>query len=221
MDFKEFNRLYRKDTISFLIALNLYLDYGSTVLRAGSREDLSGAAALEISSLFAAEKRDHIVETARKLAEMEPNDLIPYLSQCGIRTGASSSDEPGVCPVCGGRIKYDHEGSSEWNFILTWHCLDCGATGEENHHWCLTPTITCTRRTGIPFSETIRNRRKLNMKIVYIPRGETMSYDNLTTECLVVEGCLKVTYDLRAKKLLEAALLRPAVFRRTTFARMS
>lgn len=32
MDFKEFNRLYRKDTISFLIALNLYLDYGSTVL---------------------------------------------------------------------------------------------------------------------------------------------------------------------------------------------
>lgn len=59
------------------------------------------------------------------------------------------------------------------------------------------------------------------MKIVYIPRGETMSYDNLTTECLVVEGCLKVTYDLRAKKLLEAALLRPAVFRRTTFARMS
>ena len=48
MDFKEFNRLYRKDTISFLIALNLYLGYGSTVLRAGSREDLSGAAALEI-----------------------------------------------------------------------------------------------------------------------------------------------------------------------------
>ena len=77
MDFKEFNRLYRKDTISFLIALNLYLGYGSTVLRAGSREDLSGAAALEISSLFAEEKRDHIIETARKLAEMEPNDLIP------------------------------------------------------------------------------------------------------------------------------------------------
>ena len=40
------------------------------------------------------------------------------------------------------------------------------------------------------------------MKIVYIPRGETMSYDNLTTECLVVEGCLKVTYDLRAKKII-------------------
>lgn len=134
MDFKEFNRLYRKDTISFLIALNLYLGYGATVLRAGSKEDLSGAAALEISGLFAAEKRDHIIETVRKLAEMDPNDLIPYISQCGIRAGASSSDEPGVCPVCGGRIKYDHEGSSEWNFILTWHCLDCGATGEENHH---------------------------------------------------------------------------------------
>ena len=31
MDFKEFSRLYRKDTISFLIALNLYLGYGATV----------------------------------------------------------------------------------------------------------------------------------------------------------------------------------------------
>ena len=40
------------------------------------------------------------------------------------------------------------------------------------------------------------------MKIVYIPRGETVSYDNLATECLVVEGCLKVTYDLKAKKII-------------------
>ena len=46
MDFKEFNRRYRKDTVSFLLAMNLYLDYGATVLRAGSKEDLSGAAAL-------------------------------------------------------------------------------------------------------------------------------------------------------------------------------
>ena len=46
------------------------------------------------------------------------------------------------------------------------------------------------------------------MKIVYIPRGETMSYDNLTTECLVVEGCLKVTYDLRAKKIIGSGSVR-------------
>ena len=45
------------DTWASTIALNLYLGYGSTVLRAGSREDLSGAAALEISSLFAEEKQ--------------------------------------------------------------------------------------------------------------------------------------------------------------------
>ena len=152
MDFKEFNRLYRKDTISFLIALNLYLGYGSTVLRAGSREDLSGAAALEISSLFAEEKRDHIIETARKLAEMEPNDLIPYISQCGIRAGASSSDEahPSCWPVCGGRIRYDHQGSSEWNFILTWQCLDCQATGEENHHLVFDAHYNLHEKNGDP-----------------------------------------------------------------------
>ncbi len=39
------------------------------------------------------------------------------------------------------------------------------------------------------------------MKTVYIPKGETVSYENLTTECLVVEGCLKVSCDLKAKTI--------------------
>lgn len=40
------------------------------------------------------------------------------------------------------------------------------------------------------------------MKTVYIPKGETVSYENLTTECLLVEGCLRVTYNLKAKKII-------------------
>lgn len=39
------------------------------------------------------------------------------------------------------------------------------------------------------------------MKTVYIPRGETVSYENLTTECLVVDGYLKVDCDLKAKTI--------------------
>ncbi len=39
------------------------------------------------------------------------------------------------------------------------------------------------------------------MKTVYISKGETVSYENLTTECLVVEGCLKVSCDLKAKTI--------------------
>lgn len=39
------------------------------------------------------------------------------------------------------------------------------------------------------------------MKIVYIPRGEIVSYENLTTERLVVEGCLRVSGDLKAKTI--------------------
>ena len=84
------------------------------------------------------------------MAEMEPDELIPYLTQCGIRAGASSSDEPGICPVCGGRIKYDHQGSSEWNFILTWHCLDCQATGEENHHLVFDAHYNLHEKNGDP-----------------------------------------------------------------------
>ena len=39
------------------------------------------------------------------------------------------------------------------------------------------------------------------MKTVYISKGETVSYENLTTEWLVVEGCLKVSCDLKAKTI--------------------
>lgn len=31
------------------------------------------------------------------------------------------------------------------------------------------------------------------MKTVYIPKGETVSYETLETDRLVVKGCLKVT----------------------------
>lgn len=39
------------------------------------------------------------------------------------------------------------------------------------------------------------------MKTVYIPRGETVTYENLTTERLVVEGCLNVSCGLKAKTI--------------------
>jgi hypothetical protein len=37
------------------------------------------------------------------------------------------------------------------------------------------------------------------MKTVYIPRGETVNYESLVTERLVVKGCLHVTYGVKAK----------------------
>lgn len=39
------------------------------------------------------------------------------------------------------------------------------------------------------------------MKTVYIPKGETVSYESLATERLVVDGHLKMPCDLRAKKI--------------------
>ena len=35
------------------------------------------------------------------------------------------------------------------------------------------------------------------MKTVYIPKEETVYYENLTAEHLVVDGCLKVATDLK------------------------
>lgn len=39
------------------------------------------------------------------------------------------------------------------------------------------------------------------MKTMYIPKGETVSYENLTTDRLVVDGCLKVSCDLKVKTI--------------------
>lgn len=39
------------------------------------------------------------------------------------------------------------------------------------------------------------------MKTVYIPKGETVSYETLETERLVVRGCLKVAYGIKAKTI--------------------
>lgn len=39
------------------------------------------------------------------------------------------------------------------------------------------------------------------MKTMYIPKGQTVCYDTLETEHLVVQGCLHVTYSLKAKTI--------------------
>ena len=39
------------------------------------------------------------------------------------------------------------------------------------------------------------------MKTIYIPKGETVHYESLETERLIVKGCLKVTYGVHAKTI--------------------
>lgn len=39
------------------------------------------------------------------------------------------------------------------------------------------------------------------MKTVYIPAGETVKYESLVTENLIVDGCLKVVYGVKAKSI--------------------
>ena len=39
------------------------------------------------------------------------------------------------------------------------------------------------------------------MKTVYIPAGETACYESLSTEHLIVDGCLRAVYGVRAKTI--------------------
>lgn len=46
------------------------------------------------------------------------------------------------------------------------------------------------------------------MKTVYIPKGETVRYESLATENLVVKGCLEVAYGVTAKHISGGGVIR-------------
>lgn len=46
------------------------------------------------------------------------------------------------------------------------------------------------------------------MKTVYIPKGETVRYESLTTEHLVVHGCLEVTRGIKARTITGCGTVR-------------
>ena len=46
------------------------------------------------------------------------------------------------------------------------------------------------------------------MKTVYIPKGETVRYESLTTEHLVVHGCLEVAGDIKARTIAGSGTVR-------------
>ena len=45
------------------------------------------------------------------------------------------------------------------------------------------------------------------MKTVYIPKGETVHYESLTTEHLVVHGRLHVTYGVKAQSITGSGVI--------------
>ena len=61
---------------------------------------------------------------------MRTIDLLAYASRCGINLEGAPVGQPGVCPVCGGKLGYQ-EPDSRGYYVLNWRCLDCGATGKE------------------------------------------------------------------------------------------
>lgn len=45
------------------------------------------------------------------------------------------------------------------------------------------------------------------MKTIYIPKGETVSYENLVTDHIVVKGCLKVLDGINAKSITGSGII--------------
>ena len=47
------------------------------------------------------------------------------------------------------------------------------------------------------------------MKTIYIPKGETVHYESLSTDHLIVEGTLEVTYGVVAKQIDGDGVIHP------------
>jgi len=45
------------------------------------------------------------------------------------------------------------------------------------------------------------------MKTIYVPKGETVAYESVVTENLIVHGCLNVTYGVKAKHICGSGVI--------------
>jgi len=131
MKYEDFEKQYRGDPVAFHLALDIFMDRGRDAIERLSDQELALSVTHRISSLFVNEKVVKIAKTARDLAGLKTMDLFSYAARCGIRLEDTPVDDPEVCPLCGGSLRYgDHDITDELR-TQNWTCENCGATGKE------------------------------------------------------------------------------------------
>ena len=130
MEFKEFQRLYMGNRVVFMLAMELFLENGRTILE-HSEEDLVQVVRNQLSNLFVPEMANEVVRVSKEFSQMKTVDLLAYASKCEIHLEEKYVDISGVCPVCGGPLIYGENASADSSDTAGWVCQDCGATGKE------------------------------------------------------------------------------------------
>ena len=131
MDYNEFERLYRDAPVMFHLGMELFEDQGRNALSASTDQVLCAAVREKLSRLFSEEKIRDIVRAAKDFAGLSAVDRLSYAGHCGIKLEDAPINEPEICPVCGGALRYGELEIMDELREQDWTCEKCGATGKE------------------------------------------------------------------------------------------
>lgn len=71
------------------------------------------------------------MQLAKGFAGLSGMELLAYASRCGVKLEDDPADQPGICPLCGGKLDYGGDASANRPHAVGWTCESCGAAGKE------------------------------------------------------------------------------------------
>ncbi len=133
MTYKEFQKLYSKDPVTFHLGLEIFEQCGRNTITRSTDQELYASVAELLSGFFAVDKARGVVKAARDLAGLKSVELLAYAAHCGIRLEDGPIDEPEICPICGNSLHYGANEVTDELRTKEWVCESCGATGKEDY----------------------------------------------------------------------------------------
>ena len=134
MNTEQFDKLARADRVTLLSALTLLWQIGREAIQAKDISALTADCMSSLGTLYTKKNIQEIAVICKKLACMEPAELIRCLRCEGMEMPDPGADEEGSCPICGGELEYEGDEPQDDGGVYEWTCPSCGATGKEGYN---------------------------------------------------------------------------------------
>lgn len=133
MDYKSFEKLYRTDPILFHLGMELFENVGRISMYSNTEAELRVDAVSIVDGYFQDYKLRRMIQAAKDFSSLSAVERIAYAARCGIKLEDGPIHKPGICPLCGGALRYGKCETTDKLRIQDWTCEKCGATGKEAH----------------------------------------------------------------------------------------
>ena len=146
-DYEELKKMYDRDGHAiFVMAISVLLQLADKTLVNDSNTSLIPG------NLFSEETKRAAIDAAKQIASADIDVLLAVIQRCVAPINDPRGekvphlheygDMEGICPLCQGQLEYlgDQEIVDDGT-LVSWVCLNCGATGEEgsdivfDHHY--------------------------------------------------------------------------------------